>query len=334
VAALPNVIQVVANPEKDSLVGRVSSGATGPAEAGLHIAHDGPCGRPLEPGVGGRTALSLRVQTGCEESCSYCIIPTTRGASRSKSVAAVLDEVRRGMDAGYKEFWITGVHLGSFGRDGRGGEDLLTLLHALAEREEDVLFRVSSLEPMDCSTAIVDLVAASPRLAPHFHLPLQHASDEMLSAMRRPYTAAYYEDLVSRIHEQMPHASIGTDLIVGFPGETSRHFEVMRAAVERLPFSYVHVFPYSDRPGTVASRLGGRVDGATVRERGAAIRSIAATKARAFREAQAGTTRRALVVNDGCSAVTDNYLKVKLEEPRERNTWITVRLKADTTAAI
>ncbi|MGE0445417.1 MAG: MiaB/RimO family radical SAM methylthiotransferase [Vicinamibacterales bacterium] len=313
VAALPNVIHVVANPDKERLVGRIVSDAP-----------DGPCGRPLEPGVGGRTALSLRVQTGCEERCSYCIIPTTRGASRSKTVAAVLDDVRRGIDAGYQEFWITGVHLGSFGRDGESGENLLTLLQALAAREEDVLFRVSSLEPMDCSPAIVDLVAASPRLAPHFHLPLQHASDEMLSAMRRPYTAAYYEGLVARVHEQMPHASIGTDLIVGFPGETSRHFEAMHDAVERLPFSYVHVFPYSDRPGTAASRLGGRVDGASVRERGAAIRSIGAAKARAFREAQTGTTRRALVVDDGRSAVTDNYLKVKLEEPRERNTWVEI----------
>jgi threonylcarbamoyladenosine tRNA methylthiotransferase MtaB len=330
VAALPNVVQIIANPRKDTLVIDLDR-TWGPASAGPH---DGPCGHPLEPGVGGRTALSLRVQTGCEESCSYCIIPTTRGASRSKTIQAVLDDVRRAIDAGYKEFWITGVHLGSFGRDRGDGEDLLALLRALAAIDADVLFRVSSLEPMDCSRAIVDLVAGSPRLAPHFHLPLQHGSDDILVAMRRPYTAAYYEGLAGYIHAQMPHASIGTDVMVGFPGEQAEYFEALRAMAMRLPLSYLHVFPYSDRPGTVASALRGRVDGATVRERAAAMRAIGAAKAQRFRETRAGTTRRALVVDDGRSAVTDNYLKVRLSELQERNTWVEVRLKADATTEV
>ena len=304
VTALPNVVQIVTNQDKDLLTG------------------DGPCGRSLSPGVGGRTALSLRVQTGCEERCSYCIIPTTRGASRSKTVEAVLDDVRQGVEAGYKEFWITGVHLGSFGRDRAEGGNLLALLRALAAIDADVLFRVSSLEPMDCDRALVDLVAASPRLAPHFHLPLQHGSDEMLTAMGRPYTAAHYEDLLGYIGARLPHASIGTDVIVGFPGEEAQHFAALHALAMRLPLAYLHVFPYSDRPGTAASRLPGKVDGAAVRERGAAIRAIGAAKAQAFRARLAGTTRRALVVDDGRSAVTDNYLKVRLAETRERNTWV------------
>jgi threonylcarbamoyladenosine tRNA methylthiotransferase MtaB len=326
-AALPNVVQIIANPEKDDLVDRALSGAVaGPDKARPTWDADGPCGRPLQPGVGGRTALSLRVQTGCEEACSYCIIPTTRGASRSKPVQVVLGDVHRAIDAGYKEFWITGVHLGSFGRDHGGGDDLLTLLRALADIDADVLFRVSSLEPMDCSGAIVGLVAGSPRLAPHFHLPLQHGSDDILAAMRRPYTAAYYEELVGYIHAQMPQASIGTDVLVGFPGEQAEHFEALRAMATRLPLSYLHVFPYSDRPGTAASALGGRADGATVRERATAMRAIGAAKAQRFRETQAGTTRRALVVDDGRSAVTDNYLKVTLDEPRDRNTWVELRI--------
>jgi threonylcarbamoyladenosine tRNA methylthiotransferase MtaB len=148
----------------------------------------------------------------------------------------------------------------------------------------------------------------------------------MLAAMRRPYSAAYYEALVTDIHEQMPHASIGTDAIVGFPGEQPHHFAALRDLVARLPLAYLHVFPYSDRPGTDASRMPGKVDGATIRARGAELRAIGAARAQAFRQAQSGTMRRALVVDDGRSAVTDNYLKVSLKEPRRRNTWIDVRI--------
>ena len=142
----------------------------------------------------GRThgALTLRVQTGCDETCSYCIIPTTRGKGRSRPLAAVVRQIEDAVASGYREIAIAGVHLGSYGRDLADGTSLTTLVRALAEWDADVLFRISSLEPMDCTPEIVDLVASSPRLAPHFHLPLQHGSNEILRAMRRPYTAAAY----------------------------------------------------------------------------------------------------------------------------------------------
>ena len=204
-AELPGVLRVVRNPDKDDLVASVAD------EVGLGSAErfgngDGPCGSTLEPGVAGRTALTLRVQTGCDEHCSYCIIPSTRGPGRSRATAAVLGDVGRAVAAGYKEIAITGVHLGSYGRDLRDGSSLASLLRALAEVDDDVLFRISSLEPMDCTPDVVDLVASSSRFAPHFHLPLQHGSDAMLLAMRRPYTVVYYRALIERTRALMPHA--------------------------------------------------------------------------------------------------------------------------------
>jgi threonylcarbamoyladenosine tRNA methylthiotransferase MtaB len=231
--------------------------------------------------------------------------------------------------AGYKEIAITGVHLGSYGRDLAEPVSLTALVERLAVWPDDVLFRISSLEPMDCTLAIVELVASSPRLAPHFHLPLQHGSDEMLRAMRRPYTAAQYRALVDRIRARRPDASIGSDVIVGFPGETDAQFEEMTTLLEALPVTHLHVFPYSDRPGTDASRLPGKVDGSVIRARGQRVRAIGAEKARAFRASQAGRSRRALTIEGGWAAVTDNYLKVRLAEEHPRNTWVEAVIDVD-----
>jgi threonylcarbamoyladenosine tRNA methylthiotransferase MtaB len=312
VRALPNVAMVVPNGEKDDFdfttAQRFGDG-------------DGACGA-LAPGTAGRTALTLRVQTGCEERCSYCIIPQTRGASRSRPLADITADIARAVAAGYREIAITGVHLGSYGGDLPGPASLTALVRMLAEWRDDVLFRISSLEPMDCTPEIVRLVAESPRLAPHFHLPLQHGADTVLRAMRRPYSVAYFEGLVGSIREAMPHASIGSDLIVGFPGEDASQHADTCVLLERLPLTHLHVFPYSDRPGTDAAAMPGKVEGCDIRERGRAIRAIGARMAASFRSAQAGRVRRALVVDDGCSAVTDNYLKVRLPQPRRRNEWV------------
>ena len=342
---LPNVVRIVANDDKDSLVGMLEragelttaqrfDGADGPC--GLSAEASAQAGLALEPGVAGRTALTLRVQTGCDERCSYCIIPSTRGTGRSRPLVDVLRDVRRAVDAGYREIAITGVHLGSYGRDlGDGHATTLTrLVRHLADWPDDVLFRISSLEPMDCTPEMIEIASQSSRIAPHFHLPLQHGSDAMLAAMRRPYTAAYYQDLVERIRASIPHASIGTDLIVGFPGERDAHFDQMAGVVETLALSYFHVFPYSDRPGTEASRLPDKVDGNAIRDRGRVLRNLASRKADAFRRSQEGQTLRALTVDDGCSAVTGNYLKLRLDQQRPRNQWVTVRVASEHTASV
>jgi threonylcarbamoyladenosine tRNA methylthiotransferase MtaB len=330
VANLPNVVRVVVNDDKDGLVERVPrrlglAGDPHVTTAARFGGGDGPCG-DLSPGVAGRTALTLRVQTGCEEQCTYCIIPRTRGAGRSQPLSTVVRHIERAVAAGYREIAIAGVHLGSYGRDLGDGSCLTTLVRTLAEWDADVLFRISSLEPMDCTPEIVELVATSPRLAPHFHLPLQHGSDEVLRAMRRPYTAAAYERLVVSIRARVSDASIGSDLIVGFPGESYDHFAETEALLHRLPLTHLHVFPYSDRPGTEATSMPGKVEGITIRERGRVLRSIGQEMAARFRRSQHGTTRRALTVDDGWSAVTDNYLKVKLPLRHERNEWVYARI--------
>ena len=326
VSTLPNVLRVVTNAVKDTLVDAIA-GDIGLTTAARFGDGDGACGSTLAPGVAGRTALTLRVQTGCEEACSYCIIPSTRGAGRSRPLASVVRDIQRAVAAGYKEIAMTGVHLGSYGRDLDDGSSLTTLIRTLGGWQDDVLFRISSLEPMDCTPAIVEMVAASPRLAPHFHLPLQHGSDAILRAMRRPYAVSYYRSLIDRIRAVLPHASVGSDIIVGFPGETAAHFAEMRTVLDELPLTHLHVFPYSDRPGTDASRMFPKVDGREVRERGREVRAIGERMAKQFKASQAGRTIRALTVDDGQSVVTENYLKLHLDVQQPRNEWVFVRVE-------
>jgi threonylcarbamoyladenosine tRNA methylthiotransferase MtaB len=322
---LANVTHVVSNQLKDELVAAIESSVPSLSTAARYGDGEGPCGA-LEPGVAGRTAFTMRVQTGCEETCSYCIIPTTRGASRSRPLSEITTQLNQVVASGYKEIIITGVHLGSYGRDLHDGSTLTTLVRRLGEWDADVLFRISSLEPMDCTNEIVELVASSPRLAPHFHLPLQHGADDVLRRMRRPYTAAQYRQLVERIRRTMPQASIGSDVIVGFPGETPAEFDQTVSLLGDLPLTHLHVFPYSDRPGTEASSLQDKVDGVTIRERGQRVRAIGSEMSSRFRRSQTGTVRRALTVDDGWSAVTDNYLKVRLDAQYPRNQWIEAQI--------
>jgi threonylcarbamoyladenosine tRNA methylthiotransferase MtaB len=365
---LPNVLRVVQNDDKPRLVELLRaesfvSGVRLPFAAAQGTQPDlttasrfgdgeGSCGAAIEPGVAGRTAFTLRVQTGCDEPCSYCIIPTTRGAPRSTPIDAILREVERVASAGFKEIALTGVHLGSYGHDLAPRTSLIELLGALStfitargappplakdlalerrlsgsgERQPSLLFRISSLEPMDCGADVVSLVATSGAFAPHFHLPLQHASNSILRAMRRPYTIEQYASLVDDIRARVPHAAIGSDVIVGFPGETDEDFELLASYLSRSPLTHLHVFPYSDRPGTEASKRGGRVHGAVVRERARRVRDISRDLASRFHESQVGVTHRGLTLEDGSLVVTGNYLKVRIPPGRARNEWVDVRI--------
>lgn len=322
VGALPGVIRVITNDDKAHLLDHLELTSVERFGDG-----DGPCGSPLEPGLAGRTAFTLRVQTGCDQACTYCIIPTTRGHGRSMPVEGVVRAARRVAESGFKEITLTGVHLGSYGRDLEPPSSLFELLCELQRADLDVTFRISSLEPMDCTPDIVGLVALSGgHFAPHFHLPLQHASDRLLTAMRRPYTLTDYRRLVDTIAERLPYASIGTDLIVGFPGETDDDFSANLDYLPASPLSHLHVFPYSDRPGTAASRMDGKVDGAVIRERGAKLRAAGAGLTARFEARHVGSVRRALTLEDGTLAVTDNYLKVRIPAGHRRNMRVLVRL--------
>jgi threonylcarbamoyladenosine tRNA methylthiotransferase MtaB len=321
---LPGVVAVVPNDRKEQLVSALPWPTTTAARYG---GSDGPCGATLRPGVAGRTAFTLRVQTGCDEHCSYCIIPSTRGVGRSRPLDWVLRSIDEAVLAGYKEIALCGVHLGSYSRDLAGGASLADLVRRLSQWPADVLFRISSLEPVDFTPELLEVVAASARIAPHFHLPLQHADDSMLRAMRRPYAAAAYEALLREIAAATPDACLGTDVIAGFPGETAAQADALAECLERLPLSYAHVFPYSDRPGTEASGLSGKVDGGAIRARASRLRAIGESHARRFRASQIGRIRRALVVDDGNAVVTDNYLKLALDGPRARNEWVNVEVE-------
>ena len=336
-AVLPNVARVVANDQKGALIPLIYPDLT---TAERFAGGEGPCGASIEPGVAGRTAFTLRVQTGCAEPCTYCIIPSTRGWPRSMPPDQVIGEIDRIAAAGFKEIVLTGVHLGSYGRDLSPRSRLIDLLQAIdawgrpatdkshvdgrPPLTRDALFRISSLEPMDCSPEIVELVAASSAFAPHFHLPLQHASDRVLSAMKRPYTLASYASLVDTIRARIPHASIGSDIIVGFPGEMDADFEQLAAYLERSPLTHVHVFPYSDRPGTEASGMNGKVHGAVIRERARRVREIGRRLTDRFHQSQLDTIHRALTIEDGTVVVTGNYLKVRIGPGRRRNEWVQV----------
>lgn len=312
ISALANVVQVVKNDEKLEFFDSSDPG--------------GPCGRSIEPGVAGRTAFTIRAQTGCEESCSYCIIPSTRGKSRSVPLTDLIRDVRRAVDAGFKEVTLTGVHLGAYGRDLSPPSSLLDLLRGVDGVDGDVRFRISSLEPMDCLPAIVGFVATSGRFLPHLHLPLQHASTRMLRAMRRPYTLDAYRRIVDTIHERLPYAAIGTDLIVGFPGEGEEDFGANLDYLPSSPLTHLHVFPYSDRPGTEASAMSGKVHGSVIRERGLRLRETSAVLARRFHESQVGSVRSGLTLEDGTLVVTDNYLKVRIPPGTPRNTRVNVTI--------
>lgn len=325
VAALPGVSDIVDNRDKERLTARLRLAAE-LTTAERFGGGEGACGDAIRPGTGGRTGYTLRVQTGCDETCAYCIIPSTRGAGRSvpmERVAAELDAIAA---AGFQEAAVTGVHLGSYGRDLEPRRSLIDLLRMLDAHPSPLLFRLSSLEPMDCGPDVVDLVARSGRFAPHFHLPLQHASDAVLRLMRRPYTSGYYRRLVSDIRDRLPDAAIGSDMIVGFPGETDADADSTLEYLRESPLTYLHVFPYSDRPGTDATRMRGKVPGPVIRERGRAVRAAGAELAAAFRASQLGKVRSGLTTEGGTVVVTDNYLKVRVPEGLPDNRRVRVRV--------
>ena len=322
---LPNVIQVVGNNDKYDFLTSLNlnqelttSDRFGEGE--------GPCGETIRPGTTGRTGYTLRVQTGCDEVCAYCVIPSTRGGGKSVPLDRVSEELDEVATAGFNEVTITGVHLGSYGRDLNPQYSLLDALRLFDRHRSTLSFRISSLEPMDCSSEVLDLVVQSGRFAPHFHLPLQHASDAVLTAMRRPYTSDYYRRLVSTIRERLPHAGIGSDIIVGFPGETDTDAEKNLAYLNNSPLTYLHVFPYSDRPGTAATSLAGKVPGPVIRRRGSEVRTVGARLSEEFRLSQVGTVRPGLTISNGKIVLTDNYLKIKVQSGYAENQRVRVLL--------
>jgi threonylcarbamoyladenosine tRNA methylthiotransferase MtaB len=287
---------------------------------------------PAEFADSGRTRPILKIQDGCNNRCSYCVIPFVRGKSRSLPPDLVIAEIRKLVDAGAKEVVLSGINLGSYGRDRTPRAELVKTVRRILSETTLQQLRFSSIEPQDVTEDFIELVTSSERIALHFHVPLQSASDRILHAMHRWYRSEHYAERIQRIRRHSPSAAIGADVIVGFPGETDEEFQTTVDFIERLPLTYLHVFSFSVRPGTAAAALPEceYVAPGVVRERARFLRALGEKKASAFRAAQSGRTLRALTLartgEDWTEALTGNYLKVKVTGQRPPNEWCDARL--------
>ncbi len=278
-----------------------------------------------------RTRPILKVQDGCDNRCSFCVIPSVRGQSRSLPRAEVLREVRALVDAGFREVVISGINLGRWGRDLNPAERFEDLVRAILDHTSLERLRLSSVEPMDWTEELIALVAGSRRIAKHVHAPLQSGSDRILRAMHRKYRSWHYAERIHKARARMPLAAIGADVMAGFPGETDALFEESRAFIASLPFTYLHVFTFSARPGTPAATLPRQVPAPAARERNRMLRELAAEKNLAFRESLIGQTLDAITLSgaddDSTEAITDNYLKLRLRGRRAANQWLRAQIE-------
>ena len=300
---------------------------------------------PVFDAANERTRPNLKVQDGCDNRCSFCVIPYVRGQSRSLKLPEVIREVDGLVAAGYREVVISGINLGRWGRDlvvwgGRPrppvfeGQSFEDLVRAILSETNLQKLRISSVEPMDWSDELIRLLATSPRIAKHAHVPMQSGSDAVLRRMHRKYRPWHYRDKVEKIREAVPTAAIGADVMVGFPGETEAEFEETRRMVVDLPFTYLHVFTYSARPGTPAAAKANRVPADVARERSRILREVASEKKLAFMRGFVGGSVEAITLSfserepgSDTEALTDNYLQLRLTGKHAPNQWIQARVE-------
>ena len=279
-----------------------------------------------------KTRPNLKVQDGCDNRCSFCIIPFVRGQSRSLQLDEVLREMNGLVAAGFREVVISGINLGRWGRDLDRPQRFEQLVRALVEKTGIERLRISSVEPMDWSDELIELVACSPRIAKHAHVPLQSGSDRILRLMHRKYRPWHYAAKIRKIRRAMPTAAIGADVMVGFPGETDADFEENRRFIASLPFTYLHVFTYSARPGTPSAKMPERVLNTVKRERNRILRELAAEKKRVFMEGFVGKTLSTITLNlydgDYTETLSDNYLKLMLRGRHGANQMVEARVES------
>jgi len=317
-AALPGVDWVVGNSHKASL--HEMFGDAAPYHGQIQV---GEIGReflaaPIEDALGDRVRPNLKVQDGCSNKCSFCIIPSVRGRSRSAPGDDVIAQVKS-LGERYREVVLSGINLGRWGRDLPGQTRLVDLIRRLLEETSVERLRLSSVEPMDFSDSLLALMAESGRIAKHVHAPLQSGSDTVLRRMHRKYRPRHYADRILKARTLMPSCSIGADVMTGFPGETDAEFENSRAFVESLPFTYLHVFTYSARPGTPAAEAPNQVPISIRKERTQILRNLGDKKSREFRTSMIGRRVSLVSLESGRFGLSENYLKVELARPREAN---------------
>ena len=277
-------------------------------------------------GSSGRTRAVVKVQDGCNANCSFCIIPSVRGRSRSLDPAAVLHEVLSLVERGYKEVVFSGIHLGTYGRDLDAKTSLYDLIGQILTRVPSLeRLRLSSIEPLEVTPEIVNLVSSHPRMAHHFHVPLQSGSRRVLREMRRPYQPGYYLDLVHSIRGKLKTAAIGADVMVGFPGETDDEFMETYRLIEAAPLTYLHVFPYSARPTTPAVDLDPQVPARVAQLRAKALRRLIARKNEEFRQEMIGQALDVLVLQPE-DALSTNFIRVRVPKELPVNQWTSVKI--------
>lgn len=271
-----------------------------------------------------RTRAFLKIEDGCDQYCTYCIVPHARGCVRSLHPDLVRERLGELICAGYREVVLTGVHTSAYGKDLPGVVNLSLLLRELADLPGDFRIRLSSVEPAEVTEELLEVLAASPRLCRHLHIPLQSGDDEILRLMNRPYTAGEYRKLFLRAREIIPGLAVTTDVMVGFPGETERHFQNTCRFIASLPFRDLHVFKYSPRPGTPAAGMPGQVVPAAKDARSKALRHLADEHAASFARGFVGETLTVLVERRSrkrrgwWEGFTDNYLRVAFPAPAEK----------------
>jgi len=280
---------------------------------------------PVRDAYEDRARPNLKVQDGCSNRCSFCIIPSVRGRSRSAGLESILEQVRD-LSERYSEIVLSGINLGRWGRDLADNLRFIDLLRAILGQTAVRRLRISSVEPMDCSDALLELIAYESRVAKHVHLPLQSGSDAVLKRMFRKYRTRHYASRLEIAARLMPDAAIGADVMTGFPGETEGEFDESMHFIEQQPFTYLHVFTYSERPCTLAAERGQPVPMEFRRERTRALRELSDRKNMEFRRRMIGKILPAVTLDEGGSALTSNFLRVQMAQPREPNQIVDLQI--------
>ncbi|HEY5974034.1 MAG TPA: tRNA (N(6)-L-threonylcarbamoyladenosine(37)-C(2))-methylthiotransferase MtaB [Geobacteraceae bacterium] len=328
---LPGVNLVMGNAEKKGIVQLLQELGDEPRVRVADIMAETAAAPLALESFAEHTRAFLQVQNGCDAFCSYCIVPYARGGSRSVPLADVLAGVNGFVTRGFQEVVLTGIHLGGYGRDLVPAVPLHDLLRAIEGQQQVTRLRLGSVEPNEVTDELINFLARSPIACQHLHLPLQSGSDGVLARMNRHYTAAFCRDLVSRLVSAVPDLAIGLDLIAGFPGESQAEFSAGFELVASLPVAFLHVFPYSRRPGTPAAAMADQLPPAVITERAARLRELGEMKKRAFGARFLGRSLPVLVQQaDGNGLLTGlsrNYLPVSFPGPAELvNRELTVRL--------
>jgi threonylcarbamoyladenosine tRNA methylthiotransferase MtaB len=327
IAALAGVTLVVGNSHKGQIPDLVSGGVEyhGNVVAGDIFEAREFLSAPVEDALGDRNRPNLKIQDGCNNRCSFCIIPFVRGRSRSAQPDHVVAQVRR-LAEKYREVVLSGINLGRWGRDLEGRARLVDLVRRLLDETPVERLRLSSVEPMDFSDVLLELMAASTRIAQHVHAPLQSGSDAVLRRMHRKYRPRHYADRIQAARALMPDCAVGADVMTGFPGETEAEFEESRVFIDGLPFTYLHVFTYSERPGTPAAESAEQVPVPIRKQRTHVLRDLAAKKNLEFRRRMLGRTLSVVTLEGGSMGLASNYVKVTLAQRREANRLEEVRI--------